>query len=175
MALPRAPGWADNSLMSGRLKAVLDGTGWSVGLAVVLFAFALLFLILEFQSPDIVLWTGHHAVGTEQNGLITFWWHGHAYTASTPGYGSAKAASVYFSPGDPTNAIADSLPNRLTAGLLGGGPVVLGLALLAGGLTRKRRWSRRLNRAGASQFGTGLDDEFVARRLQERRGGRQDR
>ncbi|HUY50149.1 MAG TPA: hypothetical protein VMV92_31340 [Streptosporangiaceae bacterium] len=44
---------------------MFDGAGWSVGLATVLFVFALLVVVMEFESPDIVLWTGHHAVGTE--------------------------------------------------------------------------------------------------------------
>ena len=75
--------------MRGRLGKILDGAGWSVGLAAALFAFALLFLALDFQSPQIVLWTGQRAVGTEQNGLVTFYWEHHAYTATTPGSGSA--------------------------------------------------------------------------------------
>lgn len=154
---------------------MMDGAGWSVGLAVALFAFALLFLALDLQSPEIVLWTGQRAVGTEQNGLVTFWLHHHAYTATTPGYGSGKAVSVYFPPGDPSDAIADSLPDRLTAVALFAVPVAAGLALLTVGLTRKRRWARRLNREGAPAFGAGLDEDFVARRLQERRGSPQDR
>jgi hypothetical protein len=154
---------------------MMDGAGWSVGLAVALFAFALLFLALDLQSPEIVLWTGQRAVGTEQNGLVTFWLHHHAYTATTPGYGSGKAVSVYFPPGDPSDAIADSLPDRLTAGALFAVPVAAGLALLTVGLTRKRRWARRRNREGAPAFGAGLDEDFVARRLQERRGSPQDR
>jgi hypothetical protein len=164
----------DNSLMRGRLGRMLDGAGWSVGLAAVLFAFALLFLALDFQSPEIVLWTGQRAVGSEQNGLVTFWWHHQAYTATVPGYGSAKAVSVYFPPGDPGDAIAESIPDRLTAVLMVGVPVLAGAAVLAIGLTRKRRWSRRLESSGASQFGSGLDQDFVARKLQERRGGRPD-
>ncbi len=161
--------------MRGRLGRVLDGAGWSVGLAIALFAFALLFLALDFQSPDIVLWTGQRAVGTEQNGLVTFYWHHQAYTATTPGYGSGKAVSVYFPPGNPDEAIADSLPDRLTAIALFAVPVAAGVALLAIGLTRKQRWARRLERQSASQFGVGLDEDFVARRLQERRGSHQDR
>jgi hypothetical protein len=154
---------------------MLDGAGWSVGLAIALFAFALLFLALDVQSPDIVLWTGQRAVGTEQNGLVTFWWHHHAYTATTPGYGDGKAVSVYFPPGDPSDAIADSLPDRLTAIALFAVPVAAGVTLLAVGLTRKRRWARRRSREGASGFGAGLDEDFVARRLQERRNSPPDR
>ena len=154
---------------------MLDGAGWSVGLAVALFAFALLFLALDFQSPDIVLWTGQRAVGTEQNGLVTFYWKHHAYTATTPGSGSAKAVSVYFPPGNPDAAVAESLPDRLTA---------VALFACAGG-RRRGRADRRPDpqaavgapaepRGTASRFGGGLDEDFVARRLQERRGGQQD-
>ena len=89
---------------------MLDGAGWSVGLAAALFAFALLFLALDLQSPDSVLWTGQRAVGSEQNGLVTFYWKHHAYTATTPGSGSAKAVSVYFLLGNPDAAVAESLP-----------------------------------------------------------------
>ncbi len=161
--------------MRARLGRLLDGAGWSVGLAAALFAFALLFLALDFQSPQIVLWTGQRAVGTEQNGLVTFYWHHHAYTATTPGTGSAKAMSVYFPPGNPDAAVAESLPDRLTAVALFAVPVAAGVAVLSIGLTRKRRWARRQNRKGRPAFGAGLDEDFVARRLQERRGTQQDR
>ena len=118
-----------------------------------------------------MLWTGQRAVGTEQNGLVTFYWHHHAYTATTPGTGSAKAMSVYFPPGNPDAAVAESLPDRLTAVALFAVPVAAGVVVLAVGLTRKRRWARRLDRKGStSAFGAGLDEDFVARRLQERRG-----
>jgi len=162
--------------MRSRLGKILDGAGWSVGLAAALFAFALLFLALDFQSPQIALWTGQRAVGTEQNGLVTFYWKHHAYTATTPGTGSAKAVSVYFPPGNPDAAVAESIPDRLTAVALFAVPVAAGVVVLAVGLTRKRRWARRLDRKGAtSAFGAGLDEDFVARRLQERRGSSPDR
>lgn len=155
--------------MRRRLGALLDGAGWSVGVAAVLFAFAGLFLALEFQSPDIVLWTGHHVVGTEQGGLATFRWHGRVYAASVPGYASAGKVDVYFSPGDPTNAMADNVPDRVFTGLMVGVPVIGGLAVLLLGLTRKRRWARRQSRKAPS-YGSGLDPDFVARQLQQRRG-----
>ena len=83
--------------------------------------------------------------------------------------------SVYFPPGNPDAAVAESLPDRLTAVALFAVPVAAGVALLAIGLTRKRRWARRLSREGTARFGAGLDDDFVARRLQERRNNPQDR
>ena len=140
-----------------------------MGLAAVLFAFAVLFLALEFQSPEIVLWTGHHVVGTEHNGLATFRWHGRVDAADMPGNGSAKRVDVCFNPGDPTGAMADNVPGRVFTGLLVGVPVAGGVAVLLLGLTRKRRWARRQRRQAAS-YGSGLDPEFVARQLQQRRG-----
>jgi len=153
----------------GRLGAVLDGAGWSVGLAAALFVFALLYVALDFQSPEIVLWTGHHVVATEQQGLATFRWQGQAYTVDVPGFGSGNKVDIYFSPGDPSGAMADNVPDRVFAGLLVGGPVIAGVAVLVAGLTRKRRWARRQRRQAAS-YGDGLDPDFVARQLKAHRG-----
>ena len=150
--------------MRGRLGAVLDGAGWSVGLAAALFVFALLYVALDFQSPEIVLWTGHHVVATEQQGLATFRWQGQAYTVDVPGFGSGNKVDIYFSPGDPSGAMADNVPDRVFAGLLVGGPVIAGVAVLVAGPTRKRRWARRQRREAAS-YGDGLDPDFVARQL----------
>jgi hypothetical protein len=158
--------------MRGRLSAVLDGAAWSVGLAAALFVFALLFVALDFQSPEIVLWTGHHVVATEQHGLATFRWQGQDYTVDVPGFGSGKKVDIYFNPADPSGAMADNVPDRVFAGLLVGGPVILGVAVLVAGLTRKRRWARRQSR-GAASYGSGLDPEFVARQLRAHRGDRQ--
>ena len=155
--------------MRGRLGAVLDGAGWSVGLAAALFVFALLYVALDFQSPEIVLWTGHHVVATEQQGLATFRWQGQAYTVDVPGFGSGNKVDIYFSPGDPSGAMADNVPDRVFAGLLVGGPVIAGVAVLVAGLTRKRRWARRQRRQAAS-YGDGLDPDFVARQLKAYRG-----
>jgi hypothetical protein len=159
----------DTGLVRGRLGAVLDGAGWSVGLAAALFVFALLYVALDFQSPEIVLWTGHHVVATEQQGLATFRWQGQAYTVDVPGFGSGNKVDIYFSPGDPSGAMADNVPDRVFAGLLVGGRVIAGVAVLVAGLTRKRRWARRQRRQAAS-YGDGLDPDFVARQLKAHRG-----
>lgn len=45
--------------MLARVRGWFDGAGWFVGLAIALFAFALLAVLLELQSPDLLLWTGH--------------------------------------------------------------------------------------------------------------------
>ncbi len=151
---------------------MLDGAGWSVGLAAALFVFALLFVLLDLQAPESVLWTGHHVVATEQHGLATFRWQGQSYTVDVPGFGSGNPVDIYFNPADPTGAMADSVPDRVFAGLFVGVPVIIGVGVLLAGLTRKRRWARRQSRKSAS-YGSGLDPDFVARQLEARRDGKE--
>ncbi len=98
---------------------MLDGVGWSVGLAAALFAFALLFVLLDLQAPESVLWTGHHVVVTEQHGLATFRWQGQSYTVDVPGFGSGPV-DIYFNPGNPSAAMAENVPDRLFAALFVG-------------------------------------------------------
>jgi hypothetical protein len=127
----------------GRVRGCFDGAGWFVGLATVLFAFALLAVLLELQSPDLVLWTGHRVAGTEQGGIVTYRWAGQQYSLNARGYGSARDVGVYLDPANPGNAMIDNLPDRIVVDSFIGAPVAGGLALLVAGLTRKPRRVRR--------------------------------
>ena len=153
-----------------RPGALLDGAGWSIGLAAAFFAFALIALGLELQSPDLVLWTGHHVVAAEQHGLAYFRWHGHTYATPVPGNGSGPV-DVYFDPANPQNSMAEDIPDRVVTALLIAGPAAAGLAVLAIGLTRKRRWAHRRRRAEPAAGGD-QDPDVFARLLDERRHGR---
>ncbi len=162
---------AQNGLVRARIAALFDGAGWFAGLAVALFMFALIMVLGELQSPDLVLWTGHRVVGTEQGGIVYYRWHGQNYSLDAPGYGSSKAVSVYLDPGNPAHAMIDNAYNRAAVGSLIGLPVAGGVALLAIGLSRGYRSRRRQLRGVVppAGFGQGLDSEFVARRLRELR------
>ncbi len=158
--------------MRARVGGWFDGAGWSVGLAAALFVFALLVVVLELQSPDLVLWTGHRVVGTEQGGIVRYQWQGQGYSLDAPGYGSSKAVSVYVNPANPGDAMMDNAADRAAISFLVGAPVTAGVAVLVVGLTRRYRWARRpRSRAGAAAAGDGLDPDFVARHLRELRGG----
>jgi hypothetical protein len=108
--------------------------------------------------------------GTETGGIVSYRWDGQTYSLDAPGYGSAKAVSVYLDPADPSNAMLDSPFLRLVEGSLVAVPVAGGVALLVAGLTRRRRWERRQLRV-APETGQVLDQEFVARHLRELRHG----
>lgn len=155
-----------------RLRGLLDGAGWALGLAIALFVAALVMLAVVAQSPQALLWAGQHTVGTEQAGLVYFRWHGETYATAVPGNGSAQKVDVYFDPANPANAIADNITDRVITGLLVGGPAAAGVAVLAVGLTRKRRWARRQQRAAGGGQGTDLFTRLLARQRAGQPGGR---
>jgi len=126
-----------------RLRNWFDGAGWFVGLAVALFVFALLAVLVGLQSPDRVLWTGQQVVGTEQRGIVSYQWDGQTYSLDAQGFGNSKDISVYLDPGDPSHAMIDNVFDRVAAVLLIGVPVAGGVVLLVVGGTRNYRWERR--------------------------------
>ena len=109
-------------------------------------------------------------VGTETGGIVSYRWHGQTYSLGAPGFGSSKAVSVYLDPANPSNALLDNPFLRVFEGSLVVVPVAGGVVLLALGLTRRRRWDRRQQRAAAPS-GQVLDKDFVARHLRELRQG----
>ena len=134
---------AHTGFMFARVRSWFDGAAWFVGLAVALFVFALLAVLIGFQSPDSVLWTGQHVTGTEQQGVVYYRWQGQSYTLDASGYGSSNAVSVYLDSGDPSHAVLENVTDRVAAVLLVGVPVAGGVALLVLGGTRNYRWARR--------------------------------
>jgi hypothetical protein len=153
--------------MPARVKAWFDGAGWFVGGATALFVFALLAVLLELQSPQSVFWTGREVTGTEQDGIITYRWHGQTYSLDAPGYGSAKSVSVWLNPAGPTDGQLNNPIDRVISASLVGVPVLAGVALLGAGLTRKYRWERRQLHQGLPP--AGLDPEFADRQLRHLR------
>jgi hypothetical protein len=134
---------AHTGCVLARVRKWFDGAGLFVGGAVVLFAIALLAVLLGLQSPDRVLWTGQQVAGTEHGGIVTYGWHGQSYSLDVPGYGSAKAVSVYLDPADPSHAMVDNVFDRVVPAVLILGPAAGAVVLLVAGGTRNYRWQRR--------------------------------
>jgi 4-amino-4-deoxy-L-arabinose transferase-like glycosyltransferase len=126
-----------------RVRKWFDGAGWFVGAAVVLLVVSLLAVLAELQVPEHMLWTGQQVTGTEQQGLVYYRWQGQSYSVDVQGFGSSKAVSVYFNPGDPSQAIVDNVPDRVLTGLFVLGPAAGAVVLLVIGGTRNYRWQRR--------------------------------
>lgn len=156
--------------MPARIRAVFDGAGLFLGLAIALFIFALLAVLLVLESPDAVRWTGQRVVGHEIGGIVSYRWQGETYSLDAPGYGSAKSISVYLDPGDPSYAMIDNPISRTVEASLVVVPLAGGVVLLVLGLTRRWRWARR-QRHAASAAGLGQHQEWIARRLQDLRRG----
>ena len=129
--------------MFGRVRKIFDGAGWFLALGAACFVFALLAVVLEFLSPNIVEWTGQQITGSEQGGIVYYQWHGQSYTVDGPGNGSQKAITVYLDPGNPSHAMVNDVSDRIEAGMLVAFPAALGLTFLIVGGTRNYRWSRR--------------------------------
>jgi hypothetical protein len=49
--------------MPARIRAMFDGAGLFIGLAIALFIFALLAVLLVLESPDAVRWKGQRVTG----------------------------------------------------------------------------------------------------------------
>lgn len=129
--------------MFGRVRKIFDGAGWFLGFGAACFIFALLAVLLELQTPNVVQWTGQTVTGSEQHGIVFYQWHGQAYTIDVPGAASQKAITVYLDPGDPSHAMINNVGDRVEAGLLVAFPAAVGVLLLVIGGTRNYRWSRR--------------------------------
>ena len=157
--------------MRARIGRWFDGLGLFVGPAIALFVLALLVVVLELHTPEILLWTGHRVVGTEQGGIVFYRWHGQSYSLDAPGYQSSKAVSVFLDPGDANNAVVDNLADRAFVGFLIGGPVAVGAALIATGLIRRSRSRRRRKRGGPRPAIDILDTDVAARNLRDLHGG----
>ncbi len=162
--------------LRGHMRSWFDGSGLLVGWGTVLLCVGVLTVLLELQSADVILWTGARVVGTEQGGIISYRWHGEAYSINGQGFGSSPAVTVYLDPANPSNAMPDSTVGRVLDGSIIVPPFLAGLALVVFGPLRNLRERRRIARGVVrpSGFGMGLDDDYLTRRLAElrRRGGR---
>lgn len=156
--------------MPARIRSMFDGAGLFIGLAIAMFIFALLAVVLVLESPDAVRWTGQRVVGYEIGGIVSYRWQGQTYSLDAPGYGSAKAISVYLDPADPSNAMIDNPISRTAEASLVVVPLAGGVVLLVAGLTRRWRWARRQRRT-ANAAGHGQHQDWVARQLRELRHG----
>mgnify|MGYP001552364023 CR=1 FL=1 len=152
-----------------RLRRALDGLGSHAAVAGVLAFFALLTLLVTIQSQsDMLLWTGHHTVGVEDNGLVRYRVDGQNYThvAKDP-IASGTKVDIYYQASDPFTARVDSTAARVVDVAITAVPLMLALGVLALGVRRRRLM--RAKPVAEKAFGAGLDPDFVQRQLDQLR------
>jgi hypothetical protein len=135
-----------------RIRGWFDGAGLSVAVAGALFLAAVLIALLALQSKSALLWTGQTVTGTEQGGVVSYHWQGRPYSVTVPGYGSAKALTLYLDPNDPGGAIPDNIGNRVGDVLGIGVPFLAGVVVLVVGGSRNYRWKRRNIKKGEADW-----------------------
>jgi hypothetical protein len=135
-----------------RIRGWFDGAGWFIAGAGGLFFIAVLVALLALQSKSVLLWTGQPVTATEQGGIAYYHWQGQSHSVDVPGYGSAKALTLYLDPGNPGDAIPDSTGNRVGDALGIGVPFLAGVVVLVIGGTRNYRWKRRNVKRGETDW-----------------------
>jgi hypothetical protein len=78
---------------------------------VALLAVGVLAVLVELQSPSVLLWTGARVPATSEGGIVYYSYDGSAYTVTDPRRAAtdtgAEPVSVYLDPADPTRALPD--------------------------------------------------------------------
>ena len=107
-------------------------------LAAVAFLFAMIFLLAELRSPDLVIWTGRCVPAFFDGGVAHYTVGGQQFTADNPPLldRSPRMVTVCYYASEPVNGyIARPAAYWVEGGLIGG-PWALALVLVAVGLLR---------------------------------------
>jgi hypothetical protein len=142
--------------------------------AAILFVMGVLAVLLELQSPSVVLWTGIKVQGTTQNGLTYYSYRGESYAIdnkkAAAGDSRKTPTTVWLSHGDPTDSSKAYIENPFNRWLDFSFTLMwwaFGVLILAAGFLRRQlRLRRKIETMG--EFGRGISDELVRRQLQQR-------
>jgi hypothetical protein len=128
-----------------------------------------LFVLLEVQSPTLLLWTGKPVHGTAYARAITYTYQGQTYVIADPHpslpFDQHAPVTVRLNPVEPGDAIRSRPQTRWAEGVLvWGWFVAAGGCLLAGALyeTRSAHRRRQRERRGTTA-GEGIDPEVIER------------
>jgi|HubBroStandDraft_4_1064222.scaffolds.fasta_scaffold32965_3 hypothetical protein len=149
--------------------------GWAKIVSALLFAIGLLFAIAEFESPDLVLWTGKAVAATEVGSIVSYSYAGANYSfdardrqASDP----PIPVVVYVDPHMPGAGVLNKPAARWAEAALVLGPFVAGIALVVGATRRSARRMAASERARArGEYGAGFPSGSIERIARGQRGG----
>lgn len=123
-------------------RDVLGGARRFLGLAAVAVAFAIIFMLVEFQSPDFVIWNGRCVPAFFDGGVAHYTVAGQQLTADDPPPSdlTPRTVRVCYYPSDPNNGYIVRPAAYWVEGGLVFGPLALAVFLVTVGvLTSARR------------------------------------
>ena len=128
--------------MGSGIRDVLAGARGYLLIAGIAFAFAIIFLIVEFQSPDFVIWNGRCVPAYFDGGVAHYTVAGQRLTADNPPPSDLRPRTVRvcYYPSDPNNGYIVHPAAYWVEGGLVFGPLTLAVFLVTVGvLTSARR------------------------------------
>jgi hypothetical protein len=151
--------------------------GWARILAALLFAIGLLFAIAEFESPDLVLWTGKAVAATEVGSIVAYSYAGAHFSFDAhdrQAYDPRIPVVVYVDPSMPGAGVLNKPAARWAEAALVLAPFVAGIAVAVGGTWRSTQRLAASERTRArGEYGSGFPSgsiERIARFGQGQRG-----
>jgi hypothetical protein len=113
--------------------------------ALVLLVLGVLCVLVEVQSPSLVLWTGQPVPGTNDGGIVFYAVDGQQRTLNAPGDAPARPVpvTVYADPDDSSRDRVSSPAKWFDAAFVLG-PFVAAGGMLVAGVARRRRPVRPL-------------------------------
>lgn len=126
-------------------RDVLSGARGYLFVAAVALALGIVFMLVELQSPDLVIWNGRCVPAFFDGGVAHFTFGGQQFTADNPSLSdrTPRTVRVCFYPSDPNNGYIVHPAAYWVEGALVGGPFALAIILAAVGVLNSRRRLRR--------------------------------
>ena len=127
------------------MRDVLAGARRYLWIAAVAFAFGIVFLLVELQSPDLVIWNGRCVPAFFDGGVAHYTVAGQQVTADNPAPSdrTPRTVRVCYYPAEPDNGYIVHPAAYWVEGGLIGGPIVLALILVTIGVVNSARRLRQ--------------------------------
>ncbi len=127
--------------MGFTVRDVLAGARGYLLLAAITLTFGILFLLVELQSPDLVIWKGRCVPAFFDGGLAHFTVAGQRFTADDPPPSdlTPRTVRVCFYPNEPNNGYIVRPAAYWIEGGLVAGPTALAIILASVGIVGARR------------------------------------
>lgn len=148
--------------------------GWAKIMSALLFVIGLLFAIAEFESPDLVLWTGKAVAGTEVGSIVSYSYAGAHFSFDAHDRQECDPpipVAVYLDPRMPGAGVLNKPAARGAEAALVLAPFVAGIAVALGSTWRSTQRLAASERTRArGEYGSGFPSGSIERIARYGRG-----